>query len=48
MTSPDGRRAYVSCDLSGQVAEIDLADWTVARLIQTGKLADGMAWAGSR
>ncbi|HWZ51095.1 MAG TPA: cytochrome D1 domain-containing protein [Granulicella sp.] len=45
---PDGRRAYVSCDLSGQVAEIDLTDWTVARLIQTGKLADGMAWAGSR
>jgi YVTN family beta-propeller protein len=45
---PDGRRAYVSCDLSGQVAEIDLTEWTVARLIEAGKLADGMAWAGSR
>jgi DNA-binding beta-propeller fold protein YncE len=48
LVRPDGRRAYVSCDLSGQVAEIDVADWSVARLIQTGKLADGMAWAESR
>jgi YVTN family beta-propeller protein len=48
LVRPDGQRAYVSCDLSGQVAEIDLAEWKVARLIQTGKLADGMAWAESR
>ena len=44
---PDGKVAYVSCDASGQVAEIDLMDWKVTRLIPAGKLADGMAWAGS-
>jgi DNA-binding beta-propeller fold protein YncE len=46
LVRPDGQRAYVSCDVSNQVAEIDLASWTVTRLIQTGSLADGMAWAG--
>jgi YVTN family beta-propeller protein len=42
---PDGKAAYVSCDVSNQVAEIDLATWKVTRLIQTGKNADGLAWA---
>jgi len=42
---PDNQVAFVSCDTSNQVAEIDLASWRVLRLIQTGKLADGMAWA---
>jgi YVTN family beta-propeller protein len=42
---PDGKVAYVSCDKSGQVAEIDLATWKVNRLIATGKVTDGMAWA---
>jgi YVTN family beta-propeller protein len=46
LARPDGRVAYVSCDRSNQVAEIDLASWRVARLIPTGKLADGLAWAG--
>lgn len=45
---PDGKVAYVSCDASDQVAEIDLATWKVARLIRTGKLADGLAWAGAK
>jgi DNA-binding beta-propeller fold protein YncE len=42
---PDGKAAYVSCQESSQVAEIDLTEWKVARLIHTGKGADGMAWA---
>jgi YVTN family beta-propeller protein len=48
LVRPDGRAAYVSCDASHQVAEIDLATWRVARLINTGKLADGLAWAEAR
>jgi DNA-binding beta-propeller fold protein YncE len=46
LVRPDGQRAYVSCDVSNQVAEIDLTEWRVVRLIPTGSLADGMAWAG--
>jgi YVTN family beta-propeller protein len=42
---PDGKVAYVSCDASNQVAEIDLVTWKVNHLIQTGKTADGLAWA---
>jgi YVTN family beta-propeller protein len=42
---PDGKTAYVSCNNSGQVAAIDLAQWKVQNLIQTGKFADGLAWA---
>ena len=45
---PDNRVAYVSCDSSGQVAEIGLGDWKVNRLIAAGKGADGLAWAGGR
>jgi hypothetical protein len=40
--------AYVSCDASGQVAEINLAQWKVERLIQAGPMADGLAWAPLR
>jgi len=43
---PDGKVAYVSCMHSDQVAEIDLAKWTLTRLIPTGKDTDGLAWAG--
>lgn len=46
LVRPDGKTAYVSCDHSNQVAEIDLSTWKVKRLIQTGKSADGLAWAG--
>ena len=42
---PDGRVAYVSCDASGQVAVIDLAEWKVERLIPAGPMVDGLAWA---
>jgi len=27
------------------VAEIDLSTWRVSRMIATGKLTDGLAWA---
>jgi DNA-binding beta-propeller fold protein YncE len=45
LVRPDGKVAYVSCDHSGQVAEIDVATWTVRRMIDTGKISDGLAWA---
>jgi len=45
LVRPDGKAAYVSCDHSGQVAEIDTATWTVKRMIDTGKVSDGLAWA---
>jgi DNA-binding beta-propeller fold protein YncE len=45
---PDGKVAYASCDQSDQVAEIDTSTWKVARLIHTGKHADGMAWAAAK
>jgi YVTN family beta-propeller protein len=44
---PDQRVAYVSCDASGQTAEIDLGAWEVKRLITAGKGADGLAWAAA-
>jgi YVTN family beta-propeller protein len=45
LVRPDGKVAYVSCMGSDQVAEVDLAQWKVTRLIKTGKLTDGLAWA---
>ena len=42
---PDDRVAYVSCDHSRQVAAIDLRAWKVDKLINTGPVSDGMAWA---
>jgi hypothetical protein len=47
LVRPDGEVAYVSCDRAGQVAEIDLEAWTVSRLIDTGKMVDGLAWAAA-
>jgi DNA-binding beta-propeller fold protein YncE len=45
---PDGKAAYVSCEKSNQVAEINLEYWTVTRLIATGKATDGLAWAAGQ
>ncbi len=42
---PDGTVAYVSCNKSGKVAAIDLKNWTVAKEIDAGPGADGLAWA---
>ena len=43
--SPDGKTAFVSCTASKQVAAIDLVHWKIARLIDAGDAADGLAWA---
>ncbi|MGA2600564.1 MAG: cytochrome D1 domain-containing protein [Bryobacteraceae bacterium] len=45
---PDGRVVYVSCDSSRKVAAIRTSDWTVEKLIDAGKGADGLAWAATR
>jgi DNA-binding beta-propeller fold protein YncE len=51
LVRPDGQAAYVSCPSSNQVAVIDLsvkdpAGWKVHVVIDAGKYADGLAWAG--
>ncbi len=46
LVRPDGKIAYVSCDTSHKIAAIRTSDWTVEKLIDTGKGADGLAWAG--
>ena len=43
---PDGLVAYVSCPRSNQVAAIDPMQWKVLALIDAGRSADGLAWAG--
>ena len=45
LVRPDGKAAYVSCGGSNEVAEIDLATWTVKRTIKTGNVTDGLGWA---
>jgi len=45
LVRPDGGEAYVSCDVSKQVAVIDLKEWTVTKVITAGPVADGLAWA---
>ena len=45
---PDDKMAYVSCDSSGKVAAIRIGDWKVDALLNAGKGADGLAWAGTR
>jgi DNA-binding beta-propeller fold protein YncE len=42
---PDGKIAYVSCNSSGKVVAIDLAEWNVQKVIAAGKFADGLGWA---
>ncbi len=45
LIQPGDRRAFVSCDSSGQVAVIDIAARVVEKLIPVGPGADGLAWA---
>jgi DNA-binding beta-propeller fold protein YncE len=45
VVSPDGARAFVSCDRSGQVAVLDLRTWRLERTIESGPMADGLALA---
>ncbi len=46
LVRPDGKVAYVSCDSSRKVAAIRTSDWSVEQMIEAGKGADGLAWAG--
>jgi YVTN family beta-propeller protein len=48
LVRPDGLVAYVSCDASRQVAVIDLKNWNVAKLIDAGPGADGLAWVAAK
>jgi DNA-binding beta-propeller fold protein YncE len=45
LIQPDGTFAHISCDASKQVAVIDLNEWKVVKLINTGPGPDGLAWA---
>jgi YVTN family beta-propeller protein/VCBS repeat-containing protein len=45
LVRPDGGVGYVSCDASHKIAVIRFSDWTVEKLIDAGKGADGLAWA---
>jgi DNA-binding beta-propeller fold protein YncE len=47
LVRPDNRVAYVSCDASHKVAVINISTWKVDKLIDTGKGADGLAWAAA-
>jgi YVTN family beta-propeller protein len=48
VVQPDGKKAYVSCMTSNQVAVIDLDTWKLGGLIATGKATDGVAWAAGQ
>jgi DNA-binding beta-propeller fold protein YncE len=48
LIGPGDKFAYVSCDASHQVAAINTSDWTVSKLIEAGKGADGLAWAAGQ
>jgi DNA-binding beta-propeller fold protein YncE len=45
LVQPGDEVAYVSCNASAKVAIINLRDWTVSKIVDAGKLADGLAWA---
>jgi len=45
LVRPDGKVAYVSCDVSHKIAAINLTSWKVDQLIDAGKGTDGLAWA---
>jgi YVTN family beta-propeller protein len=45
LVRPDNQVAYVACDVSHKIAVVNLTAWSVEKLIDAGKLADGLAWA---
>ncbi len=45
LIDPNGKTAFVACNLKNQIAVIDLGQWKVTQLIDAGKDSDGMAWA---
>lgn len=44
LVRPNGKVAYASCGSSHNVAEIDLSQWKIDKLIAAGDGADGLAW----
>lgn len=48
LVRPDNQIAYVSCDKSGKIAAIRTSDWKVDSIIDSGKVADGLAWAAGQ
>jgi DNA-binding beta-propeller fold protein YncE len=44
---PDGRVAYVSCDIPGKVAAVRTSDWALEAVVSAGQYADGLAWASA-
>ena len=48
LVSPDGRRAWVATNATGQLAEIDLARRAVVRWVDAGETPDGMAYVPGR
>jgi len=48
LLSPDGKDVFVSCNTSGQVAEIDTAKWSVMQLLPAGIWVDGLAWSAAK
>jgi YVTN family beta-propeller protein len=47
LLSPDNQTAYIACMGAGNVAAINLSDWSVRGLIKVGKDADGIGWASA-
>jgi DNA-binding beta-propeller fold protein YncE len=47
LMSPDNETAYVACMKSGNIAVINLSDWSVKGLIKVGNNADGIGWSSS-
>ena len=43
--SMDGKMAYVSCSVAGEVWSIRTKDWAVRKSISSGPFVDGLAWA---
>jgi len=47
LMSPDHQTAYIACMGAGNVAAVNLSDWSVKGIIKVGKDADGMGWASA-
>lgn len=45
LVPPDGERAFVALVASDFIAEVDLRDYSIRRLLTTGNQPDGMAWS---
>jgi len=46
LPAADSRRVFLTLAQSGQLAQVDLTAMAVERIVDIGRVADGMAWAG--